>query len=146
MVYDGLLMIALWMAATALLVVISGKEISPANWLFQAYLIVVAWAYLAVCWRAGHTLGMKAWRIRIVGPGDTVSWKATVIRFGMALVSWLGAGIGFFWSLFHPQRATWHDLASGTRLLVTPKASSKTAQQNDAQDKNQRTRQQHRKP
>ena len=127
-VYDGLLLIALWMIATALIVIPSGQEIRADSTLFQLYLLGVAWAYLAVCWRhGGQTLGMKAWRIRLTGNQQPITWLATVVRFIVALASLLSFGIGFLWSLFHPRRATWHDLASGTFLIVEPaKPSSRT--------------------
>ncbi|MFP4278301.1 MAG: RDD family protein [Wenzhouxiangella sp.] len=123
-VYDGLLIIALWMAATALIVVVRQAEIAPASPLFQLYLLVVAWLYLAICWRAGQTLGMKAWRIRLQAETPTMSWWSTIVRFLTAILSWIVLGLGFWWSLFHPQSATWHDLASATRLVVLPRNSA----------------------
>ena len=146
MLYDGLLLVALWMAAAAVVVVISGDEVPSTNWLFQVYLVVVTWAYLAVCWRAGQTLGMKAWRILITADGYQVTWTATMTRFAVALLSWLPAGLGFWWSLFHRKRATWHDLASGTQLVVLPKIASKTPEQDNTQTQNQDRGQEHRKP
>lgn len=150
-VYDGLLLFALWMAASAVVVILRQDEIPAASPWFQAYLIAVAWLYLAFCWRAGQTLGMKAWRIHIMGtpvagkPG-TVSWSATLIRFATAMLSWGMVGIGFLWSLFHPHRATWHDLASGTQLVVMPRTTSKAPQKHQADGDDQDRRQHHRKP
>lgn len=126
-VYDTLLIIALWMAASAVIVLLRQDEIPAANPWFQAYLMTVAWFYLAICWRAGQTLGMKAWRIRITGMRGSISWPITLVRFAVAILSWAVVGLGFLWSLFHPQRATWHDLASGTRLVVTPRNASTDA-------------------
>lgn len=143
-VYDALLIIALWMAATAIVVVVRQAEVGTASLAFQLYLMIVAWLYLAVCWRAGQTLGMKAWRIRLVADSQPVLWRSTLIRFATALASWAALGLGFAWSLFHPQRATWHDLASGTRLITLPRTRSKTTQENHTQDHDQQGRQQQR--
>lgn len=140
-IYDALLIVALWMAATAVIVLIRQAEIGAASVAFQLYLLIVAWLYLAVSWRAGHTLGMKAWRIRLIGDEQPVSWRSTVIRFVTALLSLASLGIGFLWSLFHPQRATWHDLASGTRLVVVPKSVSKATQENHGNNDDQQGRQ-----
>ena len=126
-VYDGLLIVALWMAATAAVVILRQTEIQPANVFFQGYLLIVAWLYLAICWRAGQTLGMKAWRITLVTETRPIAWHLTIVRFLVAVLSWAGLGVGFIWSLFHPHKATWHDLASGSRLVVRPKQSSKSA-------------------
>jgi uncharacterized RDD family membrane protein YckC len=122
MLYDGLLLIALWMIAAAIVVVPTGHEIEAGSPIFQTYLLVVAWAYLAICWRSGgQTLGMKAWRIRLTSERQPVPWSATMVRFTVALASLLCFGLGLAWSLFHPRRATWHDLASNTYLVVEPK-------------------------
>lgn len=126
MTYDGLLLIALWMIAAAIIVVPTGHEIEPGSVIFQVYLLVVAWAYLAICWRhGGQTLGMKAWRIRLTGDRHPLPWSATMVRFVVAIASVLCFGLGLIWSLFHPRRATWHDLASNTYLLVEPKTARK---------------------
>ncbi len=122
MIYDGLLLVALWMIATALVIIPTGQEIEPGAAIFQLYLLAVAWIYLALCWRlGGQTLGMKAWRIRIVGNECPISWGATLIRFVVALASLLCFGLGLLWALLHPRSATWHDLASNTFLMVQPK-------------------------
>lgn len=116
--YDALLVFALLMLAALVIVVLLRDAVHTNNLFFQLYLLVVTWTYFAVCWRGGQTLGMKAWRIHIVGQSRPISWTETGIRFLVSLVSWAAFGLGFIWSLFHPQRATWHDLASRTRLVV----------------------------
>lgn len=133
MVYDGLLLIALWMVGAALFIVPTGQEVEPGSTAFQVYLLAIAWVYLAVCWRrGGQTLGMKAWRIRLVGHQQPIGWMTTLVRFIVALASLLCFGLGLLWSLFHPRRATWHDLASKTFLVVEPKDGSKPPQHDHA--------------
>ena len=65
---------------------------------------------------------MRAWRVKLVATGNRrISWTASAARF---LVAWISAGvlgIGFLWSLFEPQRRTWHDMASASRLVVVPR-------------------------
>jgi len=129
MAYDGLLLVALWMIAAALVIIPTGREIEPGSAIFQLYLLAVAWVYLAVCWRlGGQTLGMKAWRIHLVGNRRPISWGTTLVRFVVALASLLCFGLGIFWAIFHPRSATWHDLASNTFLMVEPKGGVKDAE------------------
>lgn len=116
--YDGLLLVAIWMIAALIVVIIVNDAVF--NIVFQLYLLIVSWAYFAVCWRGGQTLGMKAWRIRIEGPESPISWPRTVTRFAVAAASWAPAGLGYWWSLFNREKACWHDLASNTRLVVEP--------------------------
>lgn len=119
MIYDGLLVIALWMVAVAIVIIPLEGAITPGNTLFQLYLLLIAWIYFAISWRKGQTLGMKAWRIRLVSQQPVIGWVATLVRFVVAIASLFCFGLGFIWSLFHPCRATWHDLASGTFLITT---------------------------
>ncbi|MCC5866756.1 MAG: RDD family protein [Wenzhouxiangella sp.] len=118
MTYDGLLLVAIWMIAAVVIVIPLGAEVRPSNVLFQLYLLAVGWLYFAICWRGGQTLGMKAWHIHLQGNQQPVSWLTTLVRFLVAVASLGTLGLGFIWSLFHPRRQTWHDLASGTRLVI----------------------------
>lgn len=86
---------------------------------YTAYLVSVWFLYLAWCWhKGGMTVGMRAWRVRIVdAEGNRPGWGRSVIRFLVSLVSAACAGLGFLWSLFEPRKRTWHDMLSGTRLV-----------------------------
>ncbi len=128
MIYDGLLLVGLWMIAATIVVIPLGSEVNASNPVFQLYLLVVAWAYFAISWRGGQTLGMKAWHIRIQGTQQPISWLTSLVRFVVAIASLGTLGLGFAWSLIHPQRKTWHDLASGTQLVVTKAEKRKPKQ------------------
>jgi len=120
MFYDGVIIVGLLMlAAAAALPVTGGERQAFRDPLYTAYLIAVWFAYLAWCWtRAGQTLGMRAWRVRIQSAdGQAVTWRAGLLRFAVSLLSALAFGLGFLWSLRGPRKAAWHDLASGTRLV-----------------------------
>jgi uncharacterized RDD family membrane protein YckC len=119
--YDSAIVIGLLMLAT-MISILAGFERQTAmkDPGFTFYLVLVWFTYIAGCWHlGGMTLGMRAWRIRIVGhDGNKPGIKASLIRF---LASWLSiavAGLGFFWSLADGQKRCWHDLLSKTRLLL----------------------------
>ena len=107
MVYDSLLVIALWFAVGALALLLSGGQLSAPNrpaWLlalFQCTLLLTTWLFFAWFWtHGGQTLGMRAWRLKLVGQnGDTVRWKQTIVRFFAACISAAALGLGFFWAL-----------------------------------------------
>ncbi len=130
MVYDTLLVVALVMVAAAFVVLPAGSEIRSGTLWFQAYILVVWWAYFAVCWRLrAQTVGMRAWRVKLVAKeGERVSWGGTVVRFLVAWVSAAALGLGFLWSLFEPRRRTWHDMASASRLVLLPKQARRGSQ------------------
>ena len=124
MLYDSLLMAAALYAAAIPAVWLHGGAVPPdALFWFRAWLAFVAWLYLAVSWtRGGQTLGMRAWRCRLVAAdGGPIGWGRTVVRFAGAIVSWAALGLGFWWALADPERRTWHDRWSGTRIIVLPR-------------------------
>ena len=73
----------------------------------------------------GQTLGMRAWRLRLVSDdGDKVTLRQALVRYAVAILSWLVLGLGFLWILFDGKKRAWHDIASRTRLvLVDPSVS-----------------------
>lgn len=123
MIYDALLVVALWMVAAAVVVISAGTEIQPGNPVFQLYLLTVWYLYFAICWRVGgQTLGMKAWRIRLITIDDQrPGWGRITVRFLGAGVSLACLGLGFIWSLFDGEGRSWHDMASKTRLVLLPR-------------------------
>ena len=118
MLYDALVLVAILLLATALaLLAGSGAVTAGRDPFFTLYLVLVWFLYLALCWRLGMTVGMRAWRIRIETPeGGKPGWAACLVRFGVSLLAAAPAGLGFWWSLFDPGRRAWHDIASGTYL------------------------------
>lgn len=132
MVYDLLPLAALWMATSAVMLLLrGGVRVTPgsaAAMVEFVLLLAVTFAYLGLSWRrGGQTLGMRAWRLRLVNVDGSspVPWRALMLRYLVAMVSLAAVGLGFVWSLFEPNRRTWHDLASGTVLVRMPKPVAK---------------------
>jgi len=122
MLYDGLIVIALMMFATALLLpVTSGSVVAGKDPAFTACLAAIWFLYLAWCWRhGGMTVGMRAWKVKLASDqGSAPSWKQCFIRFATSLLSAALLGAGFISALFEDERRTWHDRLSQTRLVRT---------------------------
>jgi uncharacterized RDD family membrane protein YckC len=118
--YDSLLLFSLLYLATALAYPITNGQKSL---FFQIYLLAVCLFYFAWPWlHGGQTLGMKAWRIQLQSNKDKpITKQQVLLRFSMAMVSWLALGMGFFWAIFDKQRRTWHDRVSNTYLALIEK-------------------------
>ena len=117
--YDCILLLAvLFVATAALLPFTGGKAIGPTHGLYPAYLVAVAFGYFGWFWtHGGQTLGMRSWHLRLTGAGKRgASWRQALLRFAGACISWLCFGAGFLWLLVDPERLTWHDRLSGTRI------------------------------
>ncbi len=128
MLYDAIPIAGLWFAVAAVgLLVRQGMPVtpnSPAAMAEFGAMLLVTFGYLGLSWRrGGQTLGMRAWRVRLVDheAASVIGWSQLALRYLVAMLSLLVFGLGFAWSLFDRERRTWHDLASGTRLLRTPK-------------------------
>jgi uncharacterized RDD family membrane protein YckC len=132
MLYDGLLLLALLMVATALFLPLTGGEaISPRDhplleFVYRAVLVLLTVGFFGVFWtRRGQTLGMASWRVRVEREdGTLLDWGDTVRRLAAALLSWLPLGLGFLWVLVDPQRRAWHDRLSRSRVVVVPRGGA----------------------
>ena len=121
--YDSLLIIAMWLITTLLLVAFINDGAALQGPLFQFGLYFEACLFYSYFWRLrGQTLGMQVWKIKLISPNlQTLSWQECFARLFFALVSVSMLGLGFIWMLFDPDRLTWHDRASGTRVVLLRK-------------------------
>ncbi len=123
MLYDGLLIIAIWMATLLVWVIASGGEVVT-GWLIQVVLFSQWLGFYLYFWsRQGQTLGMTAWRIRLVNQDGTAPDILQLLkRAAIAPISVFCAGLGYLWFYIGDRQQTWHDRASQTLVVHIPKA------------------------
>ena len=131
--YDSILLIPVLMLSAFLVLGISSSLFSlqtnesgiiePSIVTRQVVFALTIFAFFSWFWmKNGQTLGMQAWRVRLISvDGSRVKLKQTVIRFIGATLSLGFVGLGYFWQLFDSEGRTWHDILSGTRLILIPK-------------------------
>jgi uncharacterized RDD family membrane protein YckC len=133
--YDGLVLMAVEMLAGAAWIALSRAAVEPGDWRFRTYLLAVAALFFAGFWTRGETLGMRAWRLRILGPaGGPPGPGRALLRFFAALLSWSALGLGFLWVLVDRDRLAWHDRLSGTRLILRDSLDDGFAPDDEARD------------
>ena len=128
-VYDTLLLVALAMVATSLLLPLTGGEAIDAashpalGAAYRAVLVGIVVAFYGLFWtRRGQTLGMQSWRLKVERQdGGLLGWADVMRRLAAALLSLLALGLGFLWILVDPGKRAWHDILSGTRVVLVPK-------------------------
>lgn len=133
LLYDTLLLLALFMVATAVMLPLTGGEaITPADnpaleFVYRVVLVVLLVGFYGLFWtRRGQTLGMASWRLRVErDDGSLLTWPDTARRLAAATVSLTAAGLGFLWILVDPERRAWHDRWTHTRVVVLPKRSAR---------------------
>jgi uncharacterized RDD family membrane protein YckC len=118
--YDLLLLAALLVLFTQLVLAVRlGRAVPPGTWWFPLCLLAIAASFFAGFWaHGGQTLGMRAWRIRVVcDDGTPLKWARAAARFAFGLVAAAPAGLGLWWSLLDERKRGWHDRWTRTRVV-----------------------------
>ncbi len=121
MLYDSLLIAALWVIVVFIAVAINGGE-QVKGPVLQSALFIATFLFFALFWTwKGQTVGMVAWRIRVQTPdGRLISGMQALLRFFSAGASLLCLGAGFWWMLFDKKQLTWHDRYSESCVVQLP--------------------------
>ena len=130
MVYDALLVIALVFVVNGLAlgvtVQLSDGEQEVLNpYIGQALFVLCLVGFYSAFWlKSGQTLGMQAWRIKLVSvKGGDPTFNQALLRCCGAALSAGCLGLGYLWKLFDRNQRYWHDYISGTELILLPKSS-----------------------
>jgi uncharacterized RDD family membrane protein YckC len=129
LLYDSLLLAALWMLTTAFFLPFTGGEALSAarspllERVYQLTLVAVLVGFYGASWTSrGQTLGMAAWRLRVErDDGRLLTWTDVLRRLAAASLSWAVLGLGWLNVLVDPERRAWHDRLSHTRVVVLPR-------------------------
>lgn len=137
LMYDSLLLMALALAYGTLAMAINvliqgqppqGQRVTWHGWepLVFAGLVTVLVGFYCYFWRRrGQTLGMRAWRLKLVSDNlETPSLTQCLIRALVAPFSLAILGLGYFWALLNAERKTLHCQLSHTRVILLPKQES----------------------
>jgi len=139
MIYDGLLLMAILFCVVMVylsVIVVSGDphpdllnaregdvitELEPVEMGWPIYPITIsAYALFYIYfWRnSGQTLGMRAWKIKLVSSGDSLPSIAQCLqRLLWGAVSLLLFGMGYWLMLFNREKGTLHDRLSSTKVI-----------------------------
>jgi uncharacterized RDD family membrane protein YckC len=125
LIYDALLILALWFVTLFVLVAISNEAVTGPT--IQSILFVELFAFFAYFWRGrGQTLGMLAWHLRLTTlSGQPMTLIQVMLRFIAAMASFVCLGLGHFWVLIDADKRSWPDMFSDTRMCyVAPSGDS----------------------
>lgn len=94
-----------------------------AVWVLRLYLLACIAGFFVYFWsHGGQTLGLRAWRLRVIDDqGHLLDTQQAWRRFAWAVPSLLPAGLGLWWCLADREGLAWHDRRSRTRLIYEPK-------------------------
>lgn len=120
LLYDSIILLALsFVLAMCAIIANGGESIPPNNVLFQT-LLVISWLifYCYFFTQGGQTIGMRAWKIRLLrSDGQNLTLKDALIRCMLGALGCIFLGLGYLWILVDGQRRALHDIASNTQVL-----------------------------
>ena len=139
LIYDLFLVVAIWFGVAGLAVLlnvfISGGEALPvwlAQWILFPALIGSTFLFYYWFWtHGGQTLGMRAWRLKVISdtasdsdknshklPSFKPSFKQCLLRF---FIGFFSGGLGLVFCLFSKDKKSLHCKLSQTKVIVIDK-------------------------
>ena len=129
MIYDLLLLLGICVGYALIYVLVAhfifniDTENTPRSEFFGVGLAAALVGFYCFFWlREGQTLGMKAWRLKVVGPNNSkLHLGLCLFRIVLALCSTAALGLGYWWSLIDKNKQTLHDKFSHTTTILLNK-------------------------
>lgn len=136
LLYDGFLIAAIWVLLGFFILLLVGPNANQLvagevqtdslvdNILFMLMVLSSASFYLYFWIRGGQTLGMLAWRIKVVDiKGNLITPTQGLIRFFLAWPAFFMLGLGYLWLYIDVNGDTIHDKVSSSKVVLLPKTS-----------------------
>jgi len=114
--YDCLLLIAIFFVVTTIAIAFNqGEAINHFAYKFVLY--IIAFMFFSWFWQhGGQTLGMRAWRIKLLSNNSKqLTLKQCIVRF---VTSTFFFGISLLFALFDEQKRALHDRFSNTKIVL----------------------------
>lgn len=125
-IYDSLLIVAISMAYGTLTLALGQWLFNDPHTLSSGLIFQFGWlcviaAFFCFFWlKAGQTLGMRAWRLKIVQANNTSKRLSLLKLMIRLLVAPMGLTL-FFTGCFRKDKQLLHDLLSNTQIVLTEK-------------------------
>ncbi|HHL32469.1 MAG TPA: RDD family protein, partial [Oceanospirillales bacterium] len=99
-----------------------GNTVEPHSLWFSLLLFAEVAFYYIYSWKkGGQTLGMRAWKMKIIpnqNNQNQLSWMQATVRFLTGVSSTLLLGLGLFWKLFSNNKLSWMDISSHSTTSI----------------------------
>ena len=121
-IYDSLAITGIIFSLSLLLVLLNGgyAEENTIAGLIQLLIIILSGpCFYTYFWIAneGQTLGMQAWKIKLISQKKDLSIVLCLLRCFMSVISFLIFGAGYFLILFHKDNRSLADLLTDTQII-----------------------------
>lgn len=133
--YDSVVILAIWMLVGFMVAwafgiegnveVEEGHVALASLYRYTLFSAMMVSAYLFFAWfwtHSGQTIGMMAWKIRIVNTdGSAISYLQSLKRCAAGALSLACFGLGHWWALFDKDGDSLIDRFSDSRVISTPR-------------------------
>lgn len=118
-IYDTFLLIAVFFVVTSIVIAFNQGQAFE-NLAFLAVLYAVGFLFFSWFWRhGGQTLGMQAWRIKVISEtNEPLTYKQCIKRYVIGTILF---GITLVIALFRPSKQGLHDTYSNTKIVLINK-------------------------
>ena len=121
LIYDGFLLVAVLFIVTAILLLPNDGAAFDSP-LYLLVVLLVGWVFFDWFWRhGGQTLGMRAWRVKLVDDGSrdgTLTRRRTFLRYVLGCFLF---GVTLLTIPFDTRRRAMHDRLTCTRVVRVAK-------------------------
>ena len=115
MVYDALVVLGIWILSIAIIVTATGDAVTGAG--VQSLLFIEMFAFFAYFWiHRGQTIGMLAWRLKVVCD-EPFTLRHALLRFIGAVLAFASLVLGYFWIWIDQDQRSWSDMLSKSRVV-----------------------------
>jgi uncharacterized RDD family membrane protein YckC len=116
-IYDIFPLVGIFILTSFIVLLFNGGDTVPPHSLWLSLLLSseVAFYYIYSWKKGGQTLGMRAWKMKIIPNQKNqshLSWEQAAIRFFTGVISTLLLGLGLFWKFVSNNKLSWMDMSS----------------------------------
>lgn len=120
-IYDMFLLFGLLLFITVIASFLNnGNPPSSDNLVYRLFLLASIIFFYHYSWRkSGQTLGMKAWKVKLVTlDNKPISFGQSILRMTLGLANIVTICLGYFWKYTNTSRLTLMDVFSKTKLIT----------------------------
>jgi uncharacterized RDD family membrane protein YckC len=123
LIYDTLFVLAVVICLSLLLNLINGEAPKPGTFLSMIQLLIAVTSgpvFYCYFWQKnkGQTLGMQAWKIKLVTCNDeALTVKTTLTRCLISFISFLMMGLGYLIIIIDKKNRSWSDIYTDTKII-----------------------------
>jgi len=123
LIYDSLAVLGIILSLSLFLVWSNGGPGESGSLVVFIQIIIIVFSgpiFYSYFWinNRGQTLGMQAWKIRLVSSKDLpLTLTQSLARCFFSVLSAIFLGLGYLWILVNKEKLSWSDLATNTKIV-----------------------------